>query len=150
MTRIGDEQQQAREWVYARLSTSQALADALGVPLNGLPDRVWPDVAQAGTKSPWVVFSTGPSQDRAAVGPEARISTLVPLDVRATVQGRSYTLLAPVARAVYAALHGRTNDDLADGGVMLCAKRTDGIQYPEKADGVEYRHLGHTFQVEIN
>lgn len=148
--RIGDEQQQAREWAYARLSTSQALADALGTTLALLPDRVWPDVAPGGTKSPWVVFTTGESQDRAAVGPEDRISTLVPLDVRSTLQGRSYGPLAAVARAVYRALHGRTNDDLADGGVMLCAKRTGGIQYPETAQGIDYRHLGHTFQVEIN
>lgn len=148
--RVGDEQQQAMEWAYGRLSQDQALADAVGVDLADLPDRVWPDVAPGGTPSPWVVFSTVTATDRAAVGPVDRISTVVPMDVRATAQARSYDPLAPIARAIYRALHGRTNDDLADGGVMLCALRTSGLQYPEKAEGIEYRHLGHTFQVEIN
>lgn len=148
--RHGDEGVQALEWAYGRLSQSQALADAIGVPLAEVDDRVWPDVAPTGTGSPWVVLSIVDWNDVAALGPVSRVYTGVALDVRVTGQARTYAPLGPVSRAVYDALHGRTNDPLSAGGMMLSAKRVSGVQYPEKAAGIEYRHLGHTFQVEIN
>lgn len=151
MTRMGDEQVQALEWARGLLVTDEALADAAGVLLADLPEHVHSEVAPADAPEPWIVLATPlETTDRAAVGPADRISTVVPLDVRATRQGRSYDDLAPVARAIYNRLHARTNDALAEGGMMLCAKRTGGIQYPERTDGIDYRHLGHTFQVEIN
>jgi hypothetical protein len=148
--RMGDETVQALEWAYGRLTLDQGLADALGIPLASVDDRVWPDVAPGDTKGPWVTIAAAVATDRAAVGPADRLSTVVTLDVKAVTAARTYTTLAPVARAIYDALHARTNDALAHGGWMLHAKRTGGIQYPERADGIDYRHLGHTFQVEIN
>jgi hypothetical protein len=148
--RHGDEGVQALEWAYGRLGASQAVADAIGIPLDQVDDRVWPDVAPQGTDSPWIVVGIVDLNDRAAVGPQDRIYSAVGLDVRVTAKARSYGPLAAISRAIYDTLHARTNDALALGGVMLSAKRVGGIQYPETAAGIEYRHLGHTFQVEIN
>lgn len=148
--RMGDEGLQAMEWAYGRLSADQALADAIGVELARLPDQVWPDVAPADAVGVVVVYNVVDYQDQAALGDADRLGTIVVLDVKATIQGRSYTPLGAVARAIYDALHGRTNDPLTDGGMVLFAKRTGGLQYPEQAEGIHYRHLGHTFQVGIN
>lgn len=148
--RHGDEGVQALEWAYGRLAASQALADAIGIPLDQVDDRVWPDVAPQGTASPWIVVGIVDLNDRLAVGASPRLYSAVGLDVRATTQARSYGPLGAVSRAIYDTLHGRTNDAIGGGGVMLSAKRVGGIQYPETASGIEYRHLGHTFQVEIN
>lgn len=148
--RLGDETVQAQEWAYGRLTQDAALAAALGLTLPEVDDRVWPDVAPGGTPGPWITLAAAVSTDRAAVGPADRISTVVTLDVQVISALRSYAPLAPIARAIYDALHARTNDPLSDGGMMLAAKRTSGIQYPERAEGIDYRHLGHTFQVEIN
>lgn len=148
--RMGDETVQAQEWAYGRLTQDNALAVAMGIPLADVDDRVWPDVAPGGTKAPWITLTAAVATDRAAVGPADRISTVVTLDVQVISAVRSYGPLAPIARAIYDALHARTNDALSAGGMMLHAKRTGGIQYPERAEGIDYRHLGHTFQVEIN
>lgn len=138
------------EWAYGLLTQSQALADALGVPLADLPDRVWPDPAPGGTPTPFVVFSASESLDRPALGPAPRIHTTVPMIVKGLDRARHYDGLAPVARAIYAALVARLNDPVSDGGMILTATREGGIQYPEQAQGVEYRHLGHLLSVEIN
>lgn len=148
--RYGDEGVQAMEWAYARLTGSQEVADALGVPLEGVSDRVWPDPAPAGTEAPFIVYSAGEAQDTQAMGPFARIHSTVPLNVKGVDQSRTYDDLAPVARAIYAALVGRVGDDVSAGGTMLSARRIAGIQYPELGDGIEYRHLGHLLSVEIN
>lgn len=148
--RMGDEALQALEWAYGRLSGDQALADAMGVQLESLPGQLWPDVAPAETTGVWITYTVVDYQDQAAMGDADRLGSIVRLDVKATTQGRSYDALGPVARAVYQALHGRTNDPLTDGGMVLFAKRSGGIQYPEQAEGIHYRHLGHEFQVGIN
>lgn len=148
--RYGDEGVQAMEWAYGLLTGSQALADALGVPLETLGDRVWPDPAPAGTPAPFVVYSAGEGLDVPAMGPQPRIFTAVPMTVKAIDQSRSYDALAPVARAIFTALVARVGDDVSEGGTILTATRTGTVQYPELAEGVEYRHLGHLLSVTIN
>lgn len=148
--RFGDEGVQAMEWAYGRLTQSQDLADALGVALADLPGRVWPDPAPADTQTPFVVYSASESLDTQAMGPFARIHTTVPLTVKGVDQSRNYDALAPVARAIYAALVGRVGDPVDAGGTILTASRTGGLQYPERGDGIEYRHLGHLLSIEID
>lgn len=148
--RQGDELIQALEWAYARLSTDQALADALGVTLADLDAQVWPDVAPADTTGVWVVITAATATDHARVGPGHRIWNGVSLDVQAVTEARAYDPLKGAAQAIYAALDGRTNDAIPEGGMMLHAQRVAAIQYPETTDGIEYRHLGHTFTVALN
>lgn len=148
--RLGDEGVQAMEWLYATITGSQDVADSLGVALEALPDRVWPDPAPGGTVAPFIVFSVSESLDALAVGPQPRIFTTVPAIVKVLDEARDYSGAAPVARALYAALVAQPPTPLAEGGHMLSATRTGGVQYPEQADGIEYRHLGHLLSVEID
>lgn len=148
--RHGDEGLQVMEWLYGRLTGSQELADALGVPLEGLDARVWPDPAPAGTPAPFVVYSAGESLDTQAMGPFHRIHTTVPATVKGLDKARDYGRLGPVARAVYAALVGRVGDPVPDGGTVLSCRREGGVMYPETAQGIDYRHLGHLLSVEID
>lgn len=147
--RRGDEGVQVMEWVYGVLSTLQPLADALDVTLDELPDRVWPDVAPTGTEGPWVVYAVRPPTDVLGIGAVPRLMAGVGLDVQVIGEVRTYEPLADAARAIYDAIHGALNRAVPAGGVVLTALRQGGIQYPEQAAGIEYRHLGHTFQVEV-
>lgn len=150
MSRYGDEQVQALEWAYAACTGSQALADAVGVTLANLPAQVWEGAAPAEATGTLVILSASDPRDLNGVGDVDRLMAAVPLTVRATQQARSYDGLAPVARALYTLLHGVTNAPVANGGVILTCRREAGIQYPETVEGVQYRHLGHQFRVEIN
>lgn len=147
--RYGDEGLQAMEWAYTTLTGSQALATALGVALGDLDDRVWADVAPpvSGTV---VVINAADPVDVNAVGPGDRIHSRVTMTVKVIVEGRAYDPAAAPARVIYDLLHGALNVPLADGGLMLTARRMAGVMFPEEAQGIQYRHLGHLFQVEIN
>lgn len=148
--RHGDEQAQALEWAYGVLSTDQELADLLGVPLTGLPDRVWAETAPSGTPAPWVVVSASQGLDRLGLGTVPRLGSVVPLNVRSVWQTRDPGAGAAVARRLYALLHGATNVPLADGGTILTVRRTTSLDYPEDAGGIQYRHTGGLYQVEVN
>ena len=150
--RHGDEGVQALEAVYGALVSCQPLADALEVPLEGLADLVWPDPAPGDVEGRvLVVYSLSEDgTDVLALGPVPRLMTTVPVLVKVVAESRSYSDCAPAARAIYDALHGRTNVEVADGGVVLTCRRVGTIQYPEQAGGIDYRHLGQTFQAEVN
>lgn len=149
MSRYGDEGVQALEWAYGVLSADAELAELLDVPLNELPDRVWEGVAPAGTTSPWIILTTGEAQDVNVVGAYPRLMSRAPLTVKAVGQVSSYSPLAPIARRLYAALHGVTNAAVAEGGRIVTVQRQNGVQYPEQVQGIQYRHLGHLLQVNV-
>lgn len=138
------------EWAYATLTTDADLAAALGVDLADLDDRVWADVAPPGISGTLVTITATDPTDTNAVGPGARLMSRVTMVVKGITEGQAYDPLAPVARAIYAALHGKTNADVTDGGTVLTCQRQGGVMFPEDANGTHYRHLGHVFRVEIN
>ena len=150
MSRHGDEQVQALEFAYTTMAASQALADALGTTLAALPYQLWPDVAPADTAGLFVVYAVTDTTDRNAIGSGPRIYSGVPLSVRVTGATRSYDDLAPAARVLYDLFHGARNVPLTGGGMVLTCTRTGAVQYPEQSEGIEYRHLGHQLQVEVN
>lgn len=148
--RAGDELAQVAEWVYGLLSTDAALAEALGVPLSALPGRVWPDVAPSGTAAPWVVFSATDALDVLGIGAAARVFTAAALNVRVVTIGRDPGAASPAARRLYALLHGNHNAPLVGGGTILTCRRTEALNYGETAGGIDYRHTGGLFAVEVN
>lgn len=136
---MGDLPLAVGEFVYTRLS-----GGATGAVVGG---RVYPDEAPAGTACPFVVFTVDEALDVMVVGGEI-VYGRVPVTVRATTEGRSYSPLGPIAFAVFADLHGARNVPVAGGGIILASYRTSGIMYPERAAGVDYRHLGGTYLIE--
>jgi hypothetical protein len=148
--RHGDEQVQVLEWVYARLSTDEVLADLAGVPVEGLPDRVHPDVAPSGTPAPWLVYSAAEGVDAAYLGAHPRAMTTVPLNVRWITEGSDPGAGAAAARRIYALLQGNHNTPVSDGGLILTVRRSTVLNYPEDAGGIQYRHTGAVFVAEVN
>lgn len=131
-------------WVYGTLTTSQALADALGVPLEALEDHVWEGTAPGGVEPAWVVFSVLPPVDVKGAT-MTQIMSMVQVQVKVIGQTQGYgPLLAPY-KAVHDALEGRTNQPVQDGLVLTC-HRVSGVQYPEQVNGMEYRHLGGLYE----
>jgi hypothetical protein len=148
--RMGDETVQVLEWAYATLTGSQALATAIGVALSVVPARVWADVAPGTAAEPFAVYSAGDSTDYQAMGLQDRLATTVPLTVRWVAQGRAFDPLVGVVRATYDLLHGAADVGLAGGGRILTCQRVRGIAYVERSDGIDYRNLGHVFDVVVN
>lgn len=138
------------EWLYALLTGDAGLADAMGVSPSDLPGRVWPDVAPQGTPSGWLVYTPSEALDRQALGPHARLSTIVPVNVRYVAQSEDPGVGSPVARRLYALLHGTHNTPVAEGGIILTARRTGVLNYAEDAGGIQYRHTGGLYDVEVN
>jgi hypothetical protein len=153
VTRIGDEAVQALEFVYATVRADagvQAAMDALVGAAVDLDAHLWPDPAPRDAPNPVIVYSATDPQDRRAIGEQARLNSRVPVVVKVVGETQDPSELAPVARALYAALHGQRGVPLSDGGEVTTCLRESGIAYPESSGGIHYRHLGHTFQVEIN
>jgi hypothetical protein len=58
----------------------------------------------------------------------------------------SYGPVIPVYQRVHELLESQTHQEPAQGGLVLTAERVSGIQYPERAGGIEYRHLGGLYE----
>lgn len=148
--RHGDEDAQVAEWLYLTLAQDEELAAAVGVPLEALPDRVWPDVAPAGTPTPWVVYSFSDGIDYPGLGGGPRIMTTATVNVRAVTEGQDPGAAAAIQRRLYDLLVGNHNVALTGGGMILTGRRAQVLSYPETAAGIEYRHTGGLFTVEVN
>lgn len=149
--RHGDEQAQVAEWAFGLLATDQGLADALGVPLEALPEHVWADVAPGGTDAPWVVYTVGEALDVGALSAQdPRIFSAATLNVRVIHRASAPDVGNAVARRLYALIQGNHNAAVSDGGTILTATRTTALNYPEDVGGIQYRHTGGLYRVEIN
>ena len=135
------------EWVMSALAADAQIGAALGlVAGQSIGSRVWEGVAPEGTPFPHVVFTVVEPQDIGTV-PLIRVMVRVGLQVKAIGKGPSYRPLIPVVQRIDAALQGAVNRPTSQGGMVLSCERVSAIQYPEMDQGVEYRHLGGTFQV---
>lgn len=121
----------ADRWLTARLS-----------PLA----PVFADVAPPDAAAPFLVFSLADARDVAVVG-DVRLIVDATYLVKAVGEGRSYAAIEPLALALDAALHGQ-RDETAGGAVVRCS-RTRPIRYAEHSAGVDYRHLGGYYRVQI-
>lgn len=148
--RRGDEQAQALEFVYTRLSTDPVLAALAGVDVAALPDRVWPDVAPGTAPEPFLVYSAAEALDWGSLGTEPRLGTVVPLNVRWVTRGPDPSAGAAAGRRLYELLHGAKDVPVSDGGMILTCRRTAALAYPEDAGGIEYFHTGGLFTAEVN
>ena len=152
--RVGDETLAVQEWAYtalcASVSVREALGQYLGTPVapEAVQGHVWPDVAPPGV-DPVIVLSPGEGLDVPVIGPYDRLFSAIPLNVRAVGQTEAYDLLGPIARAIYRTLHGSHNAPVSADGMVLTCMRQGPIQYPEESGSIQYRHLGHQFQVNV-
>lgn len=150
MTRQGDEQQQAREWVFARLSQDPTLAGILGVPTAALVDHVWPDLAPDDVDRRWIVYSAQTGFDVNPVGAYPRLVVPVPVNVRAICTNEDTAWAYQAARRIYELIHGNWNHPGLSGAMILTGQRQATLDYPEVAGGIRYRHVGGIYTVQVN
>ena len=147
MSMVGVEGLIVSEWVLAALVADGAIGAALGLTAGQtVASRVWEGVAPEGTPFPYVVFTVAEPQDVATV-PATRVMVRAGLQVKAIGKGPSYRPLVPLVQRIDAALQGARNKATSQGGMVLSCERLSAIQYPEQDQGIEYRHLGGSYQV---
>lgn len=120
-----------------------------GEPLEHVyADRVPPRDAPP----PWLVLVPSETRDTLRMGAGERFMAKVPVAVKLITVGESTLAGGRLLQAVYAAIQGNQNlrlevPELGDAVTVLTAHRTGTFRYPERADGVEYRHSGAYFDV---
>ena len=130
-------------WLYGTLTADLTLQGLLG-GAQGAQERVREGIYQ-GTADTWVVYTILEPQDVKAVGLN-HVMSRVQFQVKAVGKGASYTPLVPIYQRVHELLEGKTNQEPAQGGLILTAERVSGVQFPERANGIEYRHLGGLYE----
>lgn len=130
-------------WVYATLTTDPTLQGHLG-GLDGARQRVV-EGRYGGTAPLWITYTILEPQDVKGVG-LVHIFARVQFQIKVVGTGASYGPLIPVYQRVHELLEGKTNQEPAQGGIVLTAERVSGVQFPERANGIEYRHLGGLYE----
>lgn len=148
MSRLADPTVAVQEWAVAALQTQQ-MADALGVDAPAdVVARIWDSTPPSGATEPYVELV--PSEARDVGGFDmVEVMASVELTVKAVGDAEAYDPLRPVAAAIHAALHGVRSVPLTGGGMMLSSRRVRTVAYPETTDGIEYRHLGGTYAINV-
>lgn len=133
-------------WVYGTLSGDPTLQNLLGGPQIAAQAVV--EGVYAGSASRWVVFTIVPdAQDVKGVG-MVQIMARVQVQVKVVGKGTSYGPLVPIYQRVHELLESKVAQEVPAGGLILTAHRVSGVQYPERANGIEYRHLGGLYETE--
>lgn len=146
MSRIADAPVAILEFAVSQLQNRQDLADALAVSLDELPFRIWDAPPDQNAAEPYVILSVSEPRD---VNTVPMVEVMVAGELTAKVVGRAeaYEPLRPAYVAVHQGLQGRASVPLNGGGMALTCRRLRSIAYPETVNGVEYRHLGGTYEV---
>ncbi len=146
MSRIADAPIAVLEFVVGRLRNLQALADALDVDVTELPHRLWDAPPDTNAPEPFVIVDVAEPRD---VNTVPMVEVMVRAEVTVKVVGRaeSWEVLGPAYVAIHGALQGTSSVPLNGGGMALTCRRLRAIAYPETTNGVEYRHLGGTYEV---
>lgn len=146
MSRLADISVAIQEWVVSALRGSQELADALGVELEDIGPRLWDSTPPPDAQLPYVDIRVAEPRDVNTV-PMVEVMAAALTTVKVVGQEESYEPIRDAAVAIHHALQGKVNVPLAGGGMMLSSRRLRAISYPEQANGIEYRHLGGTYEV---
>lgn len=153
MTAPGVETITVASWITEALTASQDLQDqavALGAPdgLLALQDTIHEGVAPTSVPLPWwITFDVMPAVDVKVVG-LTQVMARVEFQVKVSTAAASYLPVLEPYRAVHAALESQVNHQSAFGLILAC-ERVSGRQYPESAQGVEYRHLGGLYRATV-
>jgi len=146
VSRLADISVAIQEWVVTALQT-QELADALGLDTPAdVVARLWDSPPPPDAALPYLDVVVAEPRDVGGVG-LAEVMAVSLVSVKVVGRTEAYEPIRPAAVALHHALHGRTNVPLNGGGTMLSSRRVRTIAYPEQTQGIEYRHLGGTYEV---
>lgn len=132
-------------FLFARLTEDDTLQGLMNATPDGLRARVVEGTAPEGTPYPLVSFTIVEPQDVKGVG-QVHLMSMVEAQVKVVDQGETY----PVAiyQRVHQLLESLTLQEVQGGGIVLTCHRVSAVQYPEQANGIQYRHLGGLYRTE--
>lgn len=144
----GTEGLAASDWLYDTLTADATLQGLLGGP-SGIAQRVGEGILPTNTALPLVTYTVGPEGNIVAAVGEIELLAQPLVLVKAIGQGQSYGPLYPIFQRVHALLVAQVNRP-TPFGLISSVRRTSLVQYPERDNGTEYRHLGglYAFQIE--
>jgi hypothetical protein len=126
-------------WLYTTLHGDATL-------LAAAPGGVYEDAAPRGTVFPVVIFALQDAIDSLTVNGVC-ILVRATYQVKVVTQGASYAALDGAAARINTLLHRVTGS--AGGGAIYSSVRVEPLRYREDADGVEYRHLGGLYEIQV-
>ena len=126
-------------WLYTVLHGDATL-------LAAAPGDVHADAAPRGSVFPLVIFALQDATDGMGVN-GTRILTRATYIVKVVGQATGYKALDTAASRVDTLLH-RASGSVVGGTIYSCV-RTEPFQYREDLDGVEYRHLGGLYEIQV-
>lgn len=130
-------------WIVQHLSADPDLQARAGGQA-ALQERI-AEGTYAGSAPWWIVFTILEPQDVKGVG-MVQIMSRVQFQVKAVTKGASYAPIVPIYQRVNTLLEAQQDQEPALGGLILTCERVSGVQYPERTDGIEYRHLGGLYE----
>lgn len=127
-------------YVYQRLAQDPALVGMLGAASHITE-------GPATQEPPFVTFTILDPQDVKVVG-MIQVMARVEVQVRVTIQGSSYATARPIYKRVHQLLEAQSNQ-VAGGGQLLTIHRVSAVQFPERENGIDYRHIGGLYQAHV-
>jgi len=127
------------KWLYSLLSTDATL-------LGAAPGGVHADAAPRGTAFPLVIIALQDATDGMSFN-GTRILVRATYQVKVVGQGASYSALDTAAGRIDALLHRASGS--VSGGVIYSCVRVEPFRYREDLDGIEYRHLGGFYEIQV-
>lgn len=151
MSRLADIGVAIQEWVVTALTTSEEMWTAMGYALESAPAaavaaRVWDSPPDASALMPYLDVNVGVPVDVGTVG-LVEVMARAEVTVKVVGKAEAYEDVAPIAVALHNALQAKKNVALTGSGVMLSSQRLRVVTYPEMTGGIEYRHVGGTYEV---
>lgn len=133
-----------RRALYGRMAGDTTLNNLLGTPASGYSKAIYHQQAPAGADYPVVVFQKQAGNPTEAFGAPSAFENDVWL-VKAVDESTS----ADDAEAIQARLNVLLNDASLSisGSTLAYLRRQSDVEYPEVADGVQYRHAGALFRL---
>lgn len=134
------------DWLNDTLTADAALIAAMGG--GDAIDRIGEGLVPAGAGGwPVVTWTVIEPQQINGVG-LTEIMARVSFTIKAVTQSRSYAPIVPVVQRIHALIASKANVTVSQGLVLTCERRA-GIQYPERTEGIEYRHLGGLYEAHV-
>lgn len=127
------------EWLKTTLAASAPLAALVST-------RIYGYVAPQGTTGNMVIYNWMGGSDLVAVsGYRALVNGL--WQVKAVTQSNSFAQAKAIMDIVDGLIHRQTGST-SDSLILACVRESP-VQYPEITNGIQYRHLGGLYRIQI-
>jgi hypothetical protein len=137
---MANESGTAARWIVQTLKADATIVAAVGA-------KVFDTQAPQGTVAPYILVEEYRSNDIMGVGP-IRFKADLQYIVKYVKQTQSFVEMEPVAERIDALLHVGSGAP-SGGGTILACQRVRTLKYSEPDEGLEYRHLGGIYFLQV-